>query len=52
MEEISRKILEKRGLLPPTGTPADNGQVEETPAAAETESGSKGSRRRTAAASE
>ena len=35
MDEIGRKILEKRGLLPPTASPADNGQVEETPASTE-----------------
>ena len=52
MEEISRKILEKRGLLPPTGSAADNGQVEETPASAEPETAPKGSRRRAAAAPE
>jgi recombination protein RecA len=52
MEEISRKILEKRGLLPPTGAAADNGQVEETPTPAEPETSAKGSRRRAAAASE
>jgi recombination protein RecA len=52
MEEISRKILEKRGLLPPAGTAADNGQIDETPASPEPETASKGSRRRTAAASE
>jgi recombination protein RecA len=52
MEEISRKILEKRGLLPPAGSAADNGQVEEMPTPAEPEPSSKGSRRRAAAASE
>jgi len=53
VEEISRKILEKRGLLPPSGAPVDNGKVEEAPAAAaEPETGAKTSRRRTAAASE
>jgi recombination protein RecA len=54
VEEISRKVLEKRGLLPPTGAPVDNGKVEEAPAAAaaEPETGAKTSRRRTAAASE
>ena len=52
VEEISRKILEKRGLLPPTGSAADNGQVEETPTPAESETPSKSSRRRAAAASE
>lgn len=43
VEEISRKILEKRGLL--TGTPESNGQAEETPARPE-------SRRRQPAAAE
>jgi recombination protein RecA len=53
VEEISRKILEKRGLLPPAGAPADNGKVEEAPAAtSEPEAGTKTSRRRAAAASE
>jgi recombination protein RecA len=52
MDEISRKVLEKRGLLPPTGDVADNGEVKETPAAAEPETTSKGSRRRAAASSE
>jgi recombination protein RecA len=52
MDEISRKVLEKRGLLPPTGDAADNGEVKETPAAAEPETTSKGSRRRAAASSE
>ncbi len=52
MDEISRKILEKRGLLSPTGSAADNGQVEEAPASAEPDSASKGPRRRAAAASE
>lgn len=52
VEEISRKILEKRGMLSPTVAVADNGQVEEPPAAAEPESTPKGSRRRAAASSE
>jgi recombination protein RecA len=52
MDEISRKILEKRGLLPQAASAANNGQVEETPAPAEAESSTKGSRRRAAAASE
>ena len=53
VEEISRKVLEKRGLLPPSGAPADNGKVEEAPAAAAApETGTKTSRRRAAAASE
>jgi recombination protein RecA len=53
MDEIGRKILEKRGLLPLVASAADNGQVvEETPAPAEAESSTKGSRRRAAAASE
>src|SRR5579884_90078 len=52
MDEISRKILEKRGLLAPAASAADNGQVEEAPASAEPESASKGPRRRAAAASE
>jgi recombination protein RecA len=51
VEEISRKILEKRGLMPPTGSVTDNGQVEEKPAA-EPEAGTKSSRRRAATASE
>jgi recombination protein RecA len=29
VEEVSRKVLEKRGLLVPTGAPAENGHVEE-----------------------
>jgi recombination protein RecA len=49
MEEIGRKILEKRGLLPPTGGAADNGEVENTSAAAEPETTPKSSRRRAAA---
>jgi recombination protein RecA len=52
VEEISRKILEKRGLLPPVASAADNGTVEETPAPAEAETATKGSRRRAAASSE
>jgi recombination protein RecA len=53
VEEISHKILEKRGLVPPTSSPTDNGKVEEKPAASsEPEGGPKSSRRRTAAASE
>jgi recombination protein RecA len=52
LEEIGRKILEKRGLLAPSGAAADNGQVEETPAVTEPEPTAKGSRRRAAAASE
>jgi recombination protein RecA len=48
MEEIGRKILENRGLLPPVGDAADNGEVE-TPAAAEPETTPKSSRRRAAA---
>jgi recombination protein RecA len=51
VDEISRKILEKRGLLPPTGAPTDNGKVEEAAAPAETETATKGSRRRAAASS-
>jgi recombination protein RecA len=35
VEEISRKILEKRGLVVPAGAPTENGQVEE-PAKLET----------------
>jgi recombination protein RecA len=52
VEEISRKILEKRGLLSPAGAAAENGQVEETAAVAEPEPTTKNSRRRSAAASE
>ena len=52
MEEIGQKILAKRGLLPPTGAAADNGQVEETPAVAEAETSPKSSRRRAASSSE
>jgi recombination protein RecA len=52
VDEISRKILEKRGLLPPAPSATDNGKVEEPAAAAEPETTSKGSRRRSAAASE
>jgi recombination protein RecA len=52
MDEISRKILEKRGMLTPAASAADNGQAEETPAPAEPESSTKGTRRRAAAASE
>lgn len=52
VEEIGRKILEKRGMLSPTVAVADNGQVEEPPAAAEPETASKGSRRRAASSSE
>src|SRR5208282_3189631 len=29
VEEISRKVLEKRGMAAPTGEPADNGQAAE-----------------------
>jgi recombination protein RecA len=50
MDEIGRKILEKRGLLPPAGDAADNGEVEKTPVAAEPETTPKSSRRRAAAA--
>jgi recombination protein RecA len=35
VEEISRKILEKRGLVAPTGAPTENGHVED-PARSET----------------
>jgi recombination protein RecA len=52
MDEISKKILEKRGLVPAAASPADNGQVEEMSAPTEPESSAKGSRRRAAAASE
>ena len=52
MDEISRKVLEKRGLLPQPAIADDNGQVEETPAPVEPEAGSKGLRRRASAASE
>jgi recombination protein RecA len=31
MEEISRKVLDKRGLLTPTPVPTENGQVESPP---------------------
>jgi recombination protein RecA len=34
VEEISRKILDKRGLLAPTGAPTENGHVEEPKAEA------------------
>lgn len=33
MEEISRKVLEKRGLLGPTGAASDNGKLPEAPPA-------------------
>jgi recombination protein RecA len=53
VDEISRKVLEKRGLLSPTtGSAADNGQVTEAAAPAEPEASPKSSRRRSAAASE
>jgi recombination protein RecA len=49
MDEISRKILAKRGLLTPAVSAADNGQVEEPPTSTEPESGAKNPRRRAAA---
>ena len=50
VEEISRKVLEKRGLTPaPTGAAAENGQVAEAPAKPEPSS-RKESRRQQAAA--
>ncbi len=54
VEEISRKVLEKRGLLTPAGAVADSdGQTAEpAPAPAEPETTSKGSRRRAASSSE
>ncbi|HEY7312285.1 MAG TPA: recombinase RecA [Gemmataceae bacterium] len=51
VEEISRKILEKRGLLAPAAGAAADSNTEETPPA-EPETPSKGSRRRAAASSE
>jgi recombination protein RecA len=52
-EEISRKVLEKRGLViaSPTGAPADNGQAAEPPRA-ESPKKEPGSRRQAAAAAE
>jgi recombination protein RecA len=47
-DEICRKILEKRGLVPPSGSAADNGQASEAPAAKSEGSG----RKRAAAAAE
>ena len=38
MEEISRKVLEKRGLLTPPPTPEVNGEMPEPPAKAEPKS--------------
>jgi recombination protein RecA len=52
VDEISRKILEKRGLVPAAGAAEDNGKAEETPAASEPEASTKSSRRRAATASE
>ena len=50
VEEISRKVLEKRGLTPPpSGAPGENGQTEAAPAKAEQPT-RKESRRQTAAA--
>lgn len=53
MDEISRKVLEKRGLAPPVeGAASDNGKVEETTAEPETETTpTKASRRRAASSS-
>ncbi len=52
MDEIGRKILEKRGLLPPVAGAVEDGKVEQTAAPAEPETNAKSSRRRAAAASE
>ncbi len=52
VDEISRKVLEKRGLLPVTGEAADTGKGEGPAAPAEPEAATKSSRRRAATASE
>ncbi len=49
VEEISRKVLEKRGLLVPTGAPGENGHVAE-PARAEAPAKKESGRKQAAAA--
>ena len=50
VEELSRKILEKRGLAVPTGQAAENGQVEEPVAPSRPEQPATGRRRQAASA--
>src|SRR5579884_3425494 len=51
VEEISRKVLEKRGLVVPTGAPGENGHVAE-PAKAEPPAKKESGRKQAAAAAE
>jgi recombination protein RecA len=50
VEEISRKVLEKRGLMVPTGQAAENGQAAEEPVAPSKPEPTTGRRRQAASA--